>query len=427
MAAGEMAASFWLSLSLTYLAHATLWAAAASLGAGWSRLSFAARHGYWKAALFGPLLSASLACFWSSATQLPGGAPSQSVAAEAASAAAAAARPWLPQLEVSVRAAVPSAPRLGWLVLAASGFGLLRLSASARALRRLLRDRKPVTDARLLDRFEALRRHTALSHVRFSACEQLSSPLVVGRREVCVPSSILCPLTDEDLDAVLAHELAHLERGDGIWFPLVGAVQYALWFQPLNHLVSSHFRSSAEISCDDRAVELTGNPRALGRAIVRMAEAAALVRGPALAPSILPRKSDLLPRVRRLLSAPAVAERSARRGSLLALSSAALVGVALVTISVRVVRAQRAPVSAIAAESSPSVSEQNARMTELAARDQQLSAALSELAKHEGAEREGSPEFTRILELGQELRHVRAEQSWHEARFVATWSAEAQR
>lgn len=424
MASGEITASVWLSLSLTYMAHAAVWAAAASLGAGWTRLSFAARHGYWKAALFGPLPSAALACFWSSAAPRSETAPGEPVA-KVASAAPTAARAWLPQVEVSVRAAVPSAPTLGWLVLAASGLGLLRLSVSARALRRLLRDRKSVTDPRLQVRLEALRRRTKLSHIRFTECAQLSSPLVVGRREICVPRNTLSHLTDEDLDAVLAHELAHLERGDGIWFPLVGAVQYTLWFQPLNHLVSSHFRSSAEISCDDRAVELTRNPRALGRAIVRMAEAAVLVRGPALAPSISSSKSDLLPRVRRLLSDPALDERSARRGSLLALSSVALIGVTLVTVSVRVVRAQRAPVSAITAESSPSLSEQNARMAELAARDQQLSVALSELSKHESAQREGTPEFTRMLELGQELRHVRAEQSWLEARFVATWSAEA--
>jgi hypothetical protein len=44
-----------------------------------------------------------------------------------------------------------------------------------------------------------------------------------------------------------------------------------------------------------------------------------------------------------------------------------------------------------------------------------------------GAEQTGSANSVRLLELGQELRHVRAAEVWTEERFVEGWSTSRKR
>jgi beta-lactamase regulating signal transducer with metallopeptidase domain len=325
---------------------------------------------------------------------------------------------------------------LAWLALAATALGVLRFAISAGALSRRLHHRTVVTEPRLVQRLEELRARTHLARVRLTESALLSSPLVIGRSEICLPHGLATMLTDEGLDAVLAHELAHLERRDGLGFPLVGALQCTLWFQPLNHVVASRFRSSAELSCDDRAVELTKNPHALGCALVRLAEVASALSGSALAPAIVRRRSGLHERVERL-AALSAHDRGAARGRWRAFMSVTVIGVTLVTMSVRVVHAQLPLASDAAldptlatasgdAVSSLHASEQSAKIAELAARDRELTAALARLSTSPQAAHEGAPEHTHTLELEQELRHLRAMQTWLEQRFIATQQSETQ-
>ena len=106
-----------------------------------------------------------------------------------------------------------------------------------------------------------------------------------------------------------------------------------------------------------------------------------------------------------------------------------LVGAALATLSVHVTTASLEHPSARV--SSPlsvgtgatDLAEQNARMLELAAREQQLSQALLGAEQTLEARRERSLSAVRVLELEQELRHVRAMQAWLEERLVREWGA----
>ena len=158
---------------------------------------------------------------------------------------------------------------------------------------------------------------------------------------MCLPRGPLAALTDAELDPVLSHELAHLERGDGLWFPVVGALQAVFWLNPLNHWLASRFRESAELACDDRAVELTGNPLGLARALVHVASRAPFARRPSLLPSIAYSKSALLPRVRRLtIASPEVVQRTGGRERLWAVIIIAAPSALLSVLSIQVLPAQ---------------------------------------------------------------------------------------
>jgi beta-lactamase regulating signal transducer with metallopeptidase domain len=428
-------------LGLTYLAHSVVWAAAVALLACSKALSTATRPSYWKAAVFGPLLSAWLATsasFGVFQRSLDGSSLGDTAATsfEANSADRAGSAPAYRSAVRVAAAHLPAAPTLVLLSLLGISAGLLRFGASAYVLKRSLRGRAPVTDARILRRFARLCRRMKLGLVRLTESDTLRSPLVIGAREVCVPCGLFSELAATEIDAVLVHELAHVERKDGLWFPLVTAVQSALWLQPLNHLVASYFRRSAELACDDRAVEVTGSRLGLARALVHVAERASQARQPALVPTMVRHQNVLLLRVRRLTSAyaPLDAKTGVRApGRWQALLKLLAVGSALATLSVRIASARTdspdsgkhnvEPGAVVVPASLPDVAAQSARMAELAAREQALVAELSALEAWPQANVVGTPEALRALELSQELRHVRGTQAWLEERFVADWTA----
>lgn len=247
----------WLSSALfTYLAHGLVWAA---LGLCCGQLASASaywQHACYKAAFLGPFLSATLAL------ALPVGAvPDTGVLAQGAWLRGVTAAPndarWLVGGQV-----------LGALVVV----GALRFALVARGRWASLRGRALVTERAALRLLEQVRGRSTLKVARLTYGPGLRSPLVVGRNEICVPRWLTSALDKKQLAAVFAHELSHLERGDGHWFAFAGFIESCLWFQPLNRLLGARFRASAELACDERALSLGVDARALAQALVRVAE-----------------------------------------------------------------------------------------------------------------------------------------------------------
>lgn len=300
--------------------------------------------------------------------------------------------------------------------------GCLRFFATLVLLWRRQRARTPVTDPRLLGRLERLRRRAGLRVVTLTQSSTVDVPLVLGSSEICVPLASLTAASDAEVDAVLAHELAHIERRDGIVFPLVGLVQSIFWWQPLNSWIAARFRQAAELACDDRAVDLTGDPLALARALARVARAASSP-GYAMTPAMARAQSAsvLVARVRRLVYA------SSRAGSRphWGWAIASVIAVAGVTssLSVRAVRTPSPPNAVrVALDTRKSALDSSAagtatdRIAELVRREQQLESEI-ELLQRAAAQHSGDA-AARILELQQQLRHVRETAAWVERTFV---------
>ena len=436
----------WFSLAFTYLLHSIVWASAVTLLVQIRVLSSATRHLYWKVALIGPLFTALVAFAidagaWHTrgpayvrsvavpSFTMPSGSEPSSVSKPAAQASEAA-----PGLVAALGVRAQVVVQVG---LASAGVGLLRFVASLLLFRHRLRHRTRVTDGRLLERLQRLCTKMSLRTVFLSESPSIASPLVIGRHEICIPSAVFADLSQAELDTVFAHELAHVERADGLWFPIAGAVQSVLWLHPLNHLLAFYFRDSAELACDDRAVELTHDPLCLARALVQVAASASFARRSALVPAMLRSRSALLLRVRRLTCGSAAKDVQAREcGRIQAIAPLTLLGCLLGALSVQVAQAQPrqsktrpkmqwAPVVDTLAPLPPDAAEASARMAELATREQRLLAQLATVPSHPQAASESSAASVRVLELelSQELRHVRATQTWLEARIVSDWAA----
>lgn len=94
------------------------------------------------------------------------------------------------------------------------------------------------------------------------------------RAKVLLPATWERSLGEEELRAVLRHELAHVRRKDVLWSVLGYAVAAAHWFHPLGWLALRRLRAEAELLCDEAA--LTGHGEAerkqYGRVLIRMME-----------------------------------------------------------------------------------------------------------------------------------------------------------
>ena len=88
---------------------------------------------------------------------------------------------------------------------------------------------------------------------------------------------------DAELNSILIHELAHLERRDD-WTNLAQKVLRALlFFHPAVWWVERQLSLEREMACDDVVLSRTANPRAYAECLVTVAERSLMRRGLALA------------------------------------------------------------------------------------------------------------------------------------------------
>ena len=192
---------------------------------------------------------------------------------------------------------------LPWLVLAWS-LGVLvcsvRLAGGWWQARRLVRyGTRPLAGrwqdvlARLSARLELTRAVTLLESARVPV------PVVVGwlKPVLLVPTAVLGGLAPQQLEAVIAHELAHVRRHDYLANLLQSVVETLLFYHPAVWWVSRTARVEREHCCDDLAVAACGDAVLYARALTAIeslrAEHTALV--------VAANGSPLLSRVRRLL------------------------------------------------------------------------------------------------------------------------------
>jgi beta-lactamase regulating signal transducer with metallopeptidase domain len=97
----------------------------------------------------------------------------------------------------------------------------------------------------------------------------LSSPVAVGifRPVVLVPAALLARMQPELLEALLAHELAHIRRRDYLVNLIQSAVEALLFYHPVVWWLSRRMREEREQIADDLAARAIGQPRRLALAL----------------------------------------------------------------------------------------------------------------------------------------------------------------
>jgi len=105
--------------------------------------------------------------------------------------------------------------------------------------------------------------------VRVRIVERLGSPITAGwwRPVVLVPASLVSGMSPHLLEALLAHEMAHIKRHDYLVNLGQNIVETLLFYHPAVWWISGRIRVEREQIADDVAARILGEPRRLALAL----------------------------------------------------------------------------------------------------------------------------------------------------------------
>lgn len=123
-------------------------------------------------------------------------------------------------------------------------------------------------------------------------------PVAFGyfRPVILLPMSLITSLPSSQLEAILAHELAHIRRHDYLVNLAQTVVETVFFYHPAVWWLSNRIRAERENCCDDLAVTSLDNRAELGRALLTIAE----LRGPGASLVLGANGGSLLVRVQRI-------------------------------------------------------------------------------------------------------------------------------
>jgi len=201
----------------------------------------------------------------------------------------------------------------------------VRLIVACAGVERLKRATRSV-DATVVARVQSLAHRFGIDRpVRVFESTLVRVPTVVGclRPVILLPVSVITGLAPAYLDAVLAHELAHVRRHDYLVNVLQSLVETLLFYHPAVWWCSRQIRIEREHCCDDMVVEAGGNRVAYAAALAQLEE----LRGLQPMLSLNASGGRLVDRIRRLLGESPMKE---RRSTMWTIAAALAVVMAIV-------------------------------------------------------------------------------------------------
>ena len=182
-------------------------------------------------------------------------------------------------------------------------FLALRFSGGMLYLQRLKYRQSRLLPSPWPERLQALAARAGLRRpLRLLESLRLSTPVVIGHLKpvLLLPVGMVTGLPADQVEALLAHELAHVVRRDYLVNVLQNLVEVLYFFHPGVRWISAAVRQEREHCCDDFAVELCGDPQNYARALARLQVGEMGYPEPGLAAAGRPRR--LLRRIARLLA-----------------------------------------------------------------------------------------------------------------------------
>ncbi len=149
---------------------------------------------------------------------------------------------------------------------------------------------------RLLDRFSLSRR------IELKESVLARVPMVLGyfKPLIIVPAGTFAHIPFNQMEAILAHELAHIQRNDFLQNLFQSIIEVIFFYHPLVYLISSRIRKERENCCDDIALKVCSDTAEYVRALANLEELKIKISYPAVA--LGHKKSHLLERIKRILN-----------------------------------------------------------------------------------------------------------------------------
>ena len=189
-----------------------------------------------------------------------------------------------------------------WIVylwFAGVALSSLRIVAGWRLTRRLIRTASHAVPESLKQTFACMKTRMALTRpVKLLLSEHIDGPAAIGwlKPVVLLPLTAITGLDPAQLQAVLAHELAHIRRHDFFVNVLQQCVESLLFYHPAVWWLSRRIRIEREHVCDDLAVAACGDPAVYANALLELEHHRSNVPEMAMAAA----RGSLKSRVRRI-------------------------------------------------------------------------------------------------------------------------------
>ena len=110
-------------------------------------------------------------------------------------------------------------------------------------------------------------------NAKVAASTEIAGPITLGIRRptLLLPTELDTNLLGEDLDAVFAHEFAHMRRRDFAKNLAYEVLSLPIAFHPLLWLTRRRIAESRELVCDRMAAEAVAGPQRYARSLLRLA------------------------------------------------------------------------------------------------------------------------------------------------------------
>ena len=142
-------------------------------------------------------------------------------------------------------------------------------------LRKLRTCSPDVKDSAVLDMLSQLKRRIGVrKSVALKVSSEIYTPMSLGifSTVIIVPNSVMDDGSRDELEMILAHELAHIRRYDYLVNLLQNTMRAIFFFHPLFHLMNRSLTKEREHICDDWVIDITEQRNGYARCIVSLLE-----------------------------------------------------------------------------------------------------------------------------------------------------------
>jgi beta-lactamase regulating signal transducer with metallopeptidase domain len=128
---------------------------------------------------------------------------------------------------------------------------------------------------------------------------RVNTPMMIGfiKPVILLPFSAMSKLSNEQFEAILLHELAHIRRNDYLLNIIQSAFDIILFFNPFAWWVTKYIREEREKSCDEMVVQYS-TPFHYARALLSLEEP---LKKQALVMTAVSKRSYLLHRIKNIM------------------------------------------------------------------------------------------------------------------------------
>ncbi|MBC6109515.1 M56 family metallopeptidase [Pedobacter fastidiosus] len=152
------------------------------------------------------------------------------------------------------------------------------------------------------DIFDQVTNHLKINKsIKFHLSSIVNVPLVIGylKPVVLFPLALVNQLDEDQVEAILIHELSHIRRNDFLLNLIKTAIETLLFFNPFVWMAGRFIHIEREHACDDLVLKFTGKPLNYAHALLKL-ELLKDKNSPAYALAATGKTQNLYQRIKRI-------------------------------------------------------------------------------------------------------------------------------